>query len=640
MDTRVGHGTNLNDIEACAAVDEARQLWTGREAQQNSRHMSISSKNAQSPLESPPIRSSPLSAYLDGDDILLPSSLVDLDQSSGTGDGTIEDNISSGDQSQNTARLRQDRSIHAQSAKAGIQQSPRPHRLVDRLRDQRSHQNGKHVQHTELHPGDATFPTRQHKSRRARGDLSPPVFLQNKPKSKEQRFSGTTPPREAIKPRVTYASQRSYVENAQSAFPQSPPTASILPTSSRRVLHTDPYPRADQSSVFDVDIVDDSQTNLQSLRNIHALRKAGNVTRLANQMDALVDEAHKGSLYDRRPRLLRLVSQLKDSTFREVFTSKGLYTVIFGSISNRPDTLVDILTAVAAVQMLQESVPPSFLHVLSGQPFLALLGRLLSLRTTIDYDSVHNAIDITGINQVELDRILRSDRLITSWNCGVPRSITGRTLSLQILDQLARGPGQDSTVQIRLPDSIIDELWTGLSALENASTLVLGDVLEVHLCLSILQKCKVGILCSQERRIWAAKLISSILDLLRPNGLLTVDQVQVLRVPALAIALDITQNDPEACTSIASPGTIRTCASFVLSSLGPNSYLTSSACCSEEIILNLGLLVNLADASAPARRHFLQKSEGNVPIVDGLLFVLQAGMRETIKASCLYDPTP
>lgn len=633
IDCHFGNGINAKRTEAYATVNETQQSPTVREAPRGFNRSESSSPNTTQPsLETSSVHSLQNDTHSDIDDPPLAKLCVDSDQNPSTSHA-IQTIIGDEKKPDNPRWELENPLSHTQNARFDVEQSPQPRRLVDRLRDQRSNRSHDHVQLDILTTEDVSILAGQQRSKLVGRDRSPRTVISKKPKFKEQPYSDTRQAQEVAKPKVTYATQRSYIENPGPAPSQSPPIAPAGSISSQRALHCNSNARDNEESVFDVEIVDDSQTKLQSLRNIHELRKAGNVTRLTNQIDSLVDEVQKASLYERRPRLLRLVTHFKDPSFREVFLSKGLYTTIFGSILDRTDALVDVLIAVAAIQLLQENVPLPCLRSLGDERFLALLGRLLSLPTAIEQESIRPRVDTTGVKHKEFDQLLRTVRLAIPWRFGVPKSITGRVLSLQILGEAARHKGRHGMVNYRLPDPIVDELWTILSRMVNASTLMPEDVQEAHACLSILQQCRIGVIPSKQRHTWTAKVISFVVNLPRPNDQLTVDQVKLLRLPALAIALDMTQNDPEACTSIASPGTIHTCASSILGSLGSAPNLTTSESGSKEIILNLGLLINLADASAPARHHFLQQSKGNTPIVDGLLKVLQAGMKETTEVA-------
>lgn len=430
------------------------------------------------------------------------------------------------------------------------------------------------------------------------------------------------------KPKVTYASQRSYLDDTETVMHPSTITIPVSPVRAKRALHIASVPKSLGENIFDQNVHDDTHNQTTTLRTVHELRKAGNASRLGNEMETLLEEATEGSLSDKRSKLSNFISKFKDSSFRDIFMRKELYFVIFGSMVPQEDVALNLLIVSAASYVLRESVPSHCLELVNNETFITMLISLLDLRDPLGSSERLRHSSMSRACQRDYEQFF--DELSTGivWSFEAPIVITGRILSLQSLEHIVFRQAQQDAANNHLPETAIHKLWDIIQD-SSLSTTQDENLKEVQLSLSILSRCRVGAGATVEKKPWAMKAAHIITMLLDSRDQPLHNHGDQILIPTLTLGLDLAQNGSVISGRIATPGVIRNSAVFLIGALSHKlGHLDCPPTLLDRIILNLGFLINLVESCVSARRHFLRRANGDVPVLDGLLRIFQDGSKD------------
>ena len=453
-------------------------------------------------------------------------------------------------------------------------------------------------------------------------------------KSEEVAQMKAMPREKHNKPKVTYASQRSYLEDKGTGLHPSMAAVPRSPVKTKRALHIASLPLSDSDHVFDQDFHDDTYNQISALRTVHELRKAGNASRLSNEIETLLEEVMEGSISEKRSKLANFVAKFKDSSFRDIFMRKGLYSVIFESLVPQEDTILNLLLVLAASYVLQEAIPNHCLQLISNEAFISMLVSLLDLRDPLGSSVRFRQSNISQADQNDFHRLFDDISAKMVWSFEAPNVVTGRILSLQSLEHIVCRKAQQGAVSLLLPETATCSLWDIIQDLQSSTNMQDNEPREVQLSLSILSRCRVVVGARVEENPWVLRGASTITTLLENRDQLLLDYGDRTSILALTLGLDLTQNGSIVSGRIATPAVIHSCAAFIVGTLSHKlEYRGSSSPLLDQIILNLGLLINLVEFCVPARRHFLRHAKDDVPVLDELLRIFRDGSKDAGEVS-------
>ena len=437
----------------------------------------------------------------------------------------------------------------------------------------------------------------------------------------DQEVRNTVPhQRGPSKPKLTYASQRSYLDYDVAILHQSMVPLARTAVKAKRALTVTSASKVVEDGIFDLDHEEKPGGQTTSLRTVHELRKAGNISRLTNEVEDLLEESSRGSLSERRSRLLTFVTKFKDTSFRDIFLGKELFHTLFGSMVPQDDLILDLLIVTAGSFVTQETMPSICLRLLSSRAYSMLLTKLLRTQEPLSFAKHLHQSHISKAEQTGFQHFFDDLRLTMAWSFGAPVILTGRTLALQSLNHIVRRNFEQCSSNTDMPEFALCALWDIILALGSSVTPENDMIREAKLSLSILGYCSLGLGKEAEQKPWIMKSASAIMRLLEyTNHPLHVHDYGLV-MPALKLGLDLAQNNSIFSESVATLGVICNSAACIVGTLYPNTGgkepLSSSI---DRTILNMGFLINVVECSVTARRQFLRQGLGNLPLVDQLL---------------------
>lgn len=425
-------------------------------------------------------------------------------------------------------------------------------------------------------------------------------------------------------PRMTYAKQRSYLDEAslETELLSSLPMESGSPFAGsphRRDITTSTSLARRTQLVSDMEDLDEP-TN--KVRGIHELRKGGQNFRFEFDTGALLDDIKDQSNVGksrRRSAMIELCTKLSDDSFIGRMIDQGLDRQLFSSLASTSDPIFGFAAAVAIAFIVKAGVALNILDNIFRSQCLATLKFLLNYDADIIRIAKERRTNMSKVAQGSVADFRKLVQESVLWKGDKPEVLSPRLVAMRSMELLIRSLMQSGNAEELLNEEIISTLLDVAKA--PCERLVAGgaspsDLLNLRLALSITESASVG---AGRQVVWSTKLLRRLVEMipafLEVNG----HAPAQLESFAIRLCINLANNNPRVCESFAEPMFIQP----LVRSIDHKFKMLSEPLDEEQravvlecLILSLGAMINLAEYSDKARSSV---STGDDSILDALL---------------------
>ena len=435
--------------------------------------------------------------------------------------------------------------------------------------------------------------------------------------------------------KVTYARQRSFLTGNDvkddTSF-STPIVASDASTkaSSRRKINGNAPPQVQPRPRFWDENDGSDNITYSSIRSIHELREAGGNARVVGELETILDDIDNG--VRARPSLLcnyflDLSMKLEEPANCQLLVGRGLDARLVEHVSSFSDSIINMLLMVSFLQVMNSSCTPNIIILMSDPVVLEYFGSFLG-ETADDASLALSRFSTT--TQKEVSRFFKSLQKLPIWKYGQPLQISARVLALQCLDHVVRHVREASGTSIILSPSIVTELVKVAVPIRNDPEIYQVTVVEIQLAVSTLESTNLVnmALSSEETRSYSCS-IDRMAQLLPQLRALTREPVEELRTLALRLCLNFTNNSRVPCEAFASLELVYAVMSIIsrcFDQLSQSLSAEKQGQVSDQLVLALGLLINIAEWNGSARQLFLVGDVIHQRPLDTLLRLFNANL--------------
>ncbi|MCJ1421352.1 hypothetical protein MMC32_007715 [Xylographa parallela] len=358
-----------------------------------------------------------------------------------------------------------------------------------------------------------------------------------------------------------------------------------------------------------------TESNTAAIRSIHELREAGGNARMTGDIEATlddIDENNNTPLSHRRSGLLEVAMKLQQPEFCRRFIDLGLETRLLAHVNSCTDTIAGILLLTAILQIIAHPISSHIVAEFAAPGVLNFLGRYLECQEDVKLMVRTRRSNMSKALQTEVIGFCASFMLADVWRSGQPAQITGHILSLQCLEYIVRHLREAGSTSDMLSHEILERLIDILIPSHNAAVLTLGSrtTVEIQLSLSILESSSIAdTTCLDGRDMsWTSRSIAKMAGFLSFIQMQTGPQAGTLRTLALRLCLNLTNNNSTICHAFSDPKVIHATLFMIgssFSTLASEAVDDSTEIVVDNLVLSLGLLINLAEWNESTRELFL-----------------------------------
>ncbi|OCK95230.1 uncharacterized protein K441DRAFT_634773 [Cenococcum geophilum 1.58] len=443
-------------------------------------------------------------------------------------------------------------------------------------------------------------------------------------------------------PKVTYAKQRSYLDEAslEAELLSSLPMESGSPfagSSCRRDITTSTSLARRTQLVSDLEDLDEP-TN--KVRGIHELRKGGQNFRFEFDTGALLDDIKDQSNAGksrRRSAMIELCTKLSDDSFIGRMIDQGLDRQLFLSLASTSDPIFGFAAAVAIAFIVKAGVALNILDNIFRSQCLATLKFLLDYDADIIRIAKERRTNMSKVAQGSVTDFRKLVQESVLWKGDKPEVLSPRLVAMRSMELLIRGLRKCGNTEELLNEEIISTLLDVAKA--PCKRLVAGgaspsDLLNLRLALSITESASVG---AGRQVVWSIKLLRRLVEMmpafLEVNG----HAPAQLKSFAIRLCINLANNNPRVCESFAEPMFVQP----LVRSIDHKFKMLSEPLDEEQravvlecLILSLGAMINLAEYSDKARSSV---SAGDDSILDALLQSFLEGLERASQADSMEE---
>ncbi len=428
-------------------------------------------------------------------------------------------------------------------------------------------------------------------------------------------------------PRITYARQRSYLEDDMLGSP-------FLPDIPLEVDGGLQHRRQDSSMKS---AEEELEISGNGLRSIHELRAAGSNTRFMNDIETLLDDLEgdgDSSISRKRSAMIELCTKLDERGFVGRFLDNGFERRLVAQCAKITDVVLGTATCIAIGLVVTGGASASALQWIWQSGVCTLLTSLLQM----DQDVVRigkerrtNMSKSALVTLRDFQETIKKGPLFPVWK---PSVLSPQVVSLRILELLVRKLRENGHVEELLDGKATTKLTRMMK--RNASPGVTGsskhldDLPRSELVLSIMESASLTPVASRNHATWSTETLAELAELLPvylDNGKQHEVQAEML---ALRVCLNLTNNNPRVCDIFASPLLIRQLlrsieARFQALVNYVDNDMTASGI--DLLILSLGAMINLAEYSDSTRLMTFE----NDSLLSALIIVFTDGAERAHK---------
>jgi hypothetical protein len=364
---------------------------------------------------------------------------------------------------------------------------------------------------------------------------------------------------------------------------------------------------------------EDEDSTVNSVRNVHELRKAGANNRFLDEIQDYLDRIGKPDstkLSVRRSGLLDLASKMKDKDFADRFRANGMELKLFMHLGQEQDIVVGYVMVSLLITVLIDGSMPHVITQLRRHGITRLLIRLLDCQSSIAAVTRDRKSNMSKVAQSLVaehhDYLLK----IPVWDQLKPQLISPRTLALKCIERMVRQTREAGNAS----DIFSKELTTNLfSILKSGSQEEWWNLpkdrqaIDFYLALSALESHSITARTVHDESIWISDYLPIIADTLQIALSRPLDSFGEQQALILRLTLNVTNNNPKASDVFARPALMAVIGRTLVEKFKQISrFLTEEdfTVVIEHLVLSLGVMINLADRS-PAVRESLQSLEGD-----------------------------
>ncbi|KAF2184683.1 hypothetical protein K469DRAFT_633400 [Zopfia rhizophila CBS 207.26] len=427
-------------------------------------------------------------------------------------------------------------------------------------------------------------------------------------------------------PRVTYAKQRSYLE-------ESTLEENLL------LMDMDDIPgvggfgrkQAPQS------VSDDEDDPTSQVTGIHELRKKGQNRKFHWEVEATIDDiANKGGLGNssRRSAMLEFCTKLADEKFVEQFFETTLDERLYRSLFSNGEVIFDFAAAAAIAFILKTGPGFNVLGQIYGSDVMTTLTKLLDTDTDINRIAKERKTNLSRVGRESVAEFRKLVQESSIWSPGKPDTVSPQIVAMKTIEILVIAVRKAGSTENLLDEIIIsklldiasspcDRLKTGPASAQ--------DLMILELTFSIIEAVSIS---KDKQATWSNRLLRRVVDMI--PVFFNADSASPIKL-AIRLCMNLTNNKPKACETFAGPTFIQP----LVNGINQKFALLTSVLSEEQrmevlegLILSLGAMINLAEFSDTARTSVVM---GGDELVDALAKTFLEGFERAAQADSMEE---
>lgn len=398
--------------------------------------------------------------------------------------------------------------------------------------------------------------------------------------------------------RTTYSQQRSYLADQT----EEDMLDAMIEDMSQPLMKS---LEASQKDELDLESDNDDGEGAGQPKSAHDLRAAGSKKRMLQDLENLVSGLQNDSLglSSRRADMTEIVTMLLSQSSVELILDHGMDRQLVTSFTNSKDAVFDFIASCCLGLVVRCTKQLAVLRGFSRAGCIEKLFEVLQNDKSVASITKERRTNMSGIAQRKV--LALADSIVASelWPSKTVNDLSPQLIALRLLELIIRGMRE-----LGADDILIDE----------ARLIDLLEVLESHhtsqnksvyawLVFSILESISVGNY-SLKRGPWTSRTLKAVIKQLAWILTQVEDDLKPARRLALAVSMNLTNDNPKACDAFAKPDLIVP----VLYTIVRNFENISEAELDDDLILCLGTMINMAETSEHARLCVL--TDGSVAL--------------------------
>ena len=392
--------------------------------------------------------------------------------------------------------------------------------------------------------------------------------------------------------------------------------------------------------------LDDATTG--PTRNIHELRQAGGNARLLGSMEAILDDidpTRRVSISTRRNGLLDLYRSLAQPVSCQAFIDHGLTDQLIAQLDVSLDDITGILVMSCFAAVLGQNCPMPLLTLIDDARVFGFLGARLQGVEDLKVIVGKRISNLSRVMQQELIQFSKSLLASTMWTGETPSCLTARTLSMHCLEEAVRhlreaGCAVDALSQ-QLVTSLVDIAVSAADIMKTSSDLASNiSSTEFRRAISILEyTTTISPTTDMYEMAWTTDSIKQTSQLLPMLCNQSGEQWGKAQLLVLRLCLNLTNGRDSTCEIFGKTEVVHAVVSIVLSGfrgLDEENDEELYAIVLDNVVLALGLLINLAESCDDVRLQFLKRAQGNNTPLDTLLQLFNSNVARASEVSALH----
>lgn len=387
----------------------------------------------------------------------------------------------------------------------------------------------------------------------------------------------------ATRPRLTYAAQRSYLQEAN-------PEDEFLMS-----MDMDDSWKTDSQTVS----TDDEDAPTSQPRNHHELKKYGQNTMFSWDMEESIREISVDAKRSgRRSAMMDLCVKMADAGFVSQLLDSGFMHKLLENLGTPTDTIFDFIAAASVLFILQTKPTFSVVDQIHKSGVVTTLMSLLDGDVDISRVARDRKSSMSKIAQESLAEFRMLVCAAKAWSSSTLEQISPRLVALKTIDLLIQSLRESgSTEALFTPTDIakIVSVCPSPSTYNKATRSSSQDSLVLDLAISILETVSIT---DQDSSTWPTRVLQHLAEVIT---IFFEDEGLTRTVEAMKLCMNLTNNKPKACQ----PFSNRAFVQPLVQSLVSAFELLNSGDLGEKhqaaLTLSLGAMINLAELSDEAR---------------------------------------
>ncbi len=439
--------------------------------------------------------------------------------------------------------------------------------------------------------------------------------------------------------RFTYAQQRTVVAET---------LVDLAISADHPLLSQSLFPESQSSQgalSFDED--DDSSATTGAIRSVHELRQAGANNRFADELDDMLDRVgvpNPGKPSStRRGALLELAHKLHNREFLRQFQNHSDGTSLFRKAVEENDIIAGFALGCILATLLTTSTSHHLLQQVQAQGISHVLALLLANDVDITVISKERKNNVSKHGQTLLSGARSAVLKFAAWKApqAAPSRLSPRTLALKCLELAVQNSRSPADLDELFSPAVTGRLFAILSSASQSADSAPWyfpsevEAIDLYLALSVLEVHCVSAILSGSRSDWAGQYVPIAVDILETVLRRRGDQVGDLECLVLRLAINTTNNNPDAQTAFIGRGLVQdlvdlACTRFdaVLRSIDDDSLAPAAL---DSLLLTLGVMINFSEHNASAYGAMVQ-TRGVSPL-DRLIQIFRDNHTTTAEVS-------